>query len=350
MISLDDKEMVKSLDQEGMLSCVSDFPEMLKDALSICESASFKKIKKPELIVTVGMGGSAIGGEIAQEFCTPLINVPFLVVRDYSLPQAVKAKSLVFVVSYSGNTEESLAALKEAENRKAQVVCITSGGKLKEQAQKAKHSIIEIKPGLQPRAALPYLLVPILKVLEKAGLVDLKGELKDCYPFLKKLAEDYKTAEERNNPAKQLARRALDKHVLVFCSNGSTRSLGDRFKCQLNENSKAMAQTLVFPELNHNALVALSNLKRTGHNYLAVLLKDDDDNVRVRKRMDITKSLVGAELGGFWEIESKGRSRLQRMLSLVLLCDFASVYLAILRGIDPTPVEVITRLKKELLR
>jgi len=350
MISLEDKKKIKDLDKEDMLSCVSDFPEMLMDALSICEKAPLKKLKKPELIVTVGMGGSAIGGEIARELVAPLLNVPFLVVRDYTLPQAVKAKSLVFVISYSGNTEESLAALKEAENRKAQVVCITSGGKLTELARKAKHSIIEIKPGLQPRAALPYLLVPLLKVLEKTGLVDLGGALEDCYPFLKKLAEDYQNAEERSNPAKQLARKALDKHVLIFCSNGSTSSLGVRFKCQLNENSKAMAQTLVFPELNHNDLVALSNLKRTSHNYMAVLMKDDDDNIRVRKRMDITKSLVGAELGGFWEIESKGRSKLQRMLSLVLLCDFASVYLAILRGIDPTPVEIITKLKKELLR
>ena len=350
MISLDDKEKIKEADKGGMLSNVADLPQMLKEALAICEKVPLKKIKKPELIVCVGMGGSAIGGEIAKDLLSDQLKIPFFLNRSYILPQAVRAKSLVFAVSYSGNTEETLAAFMEAEKRKAQIVCITSGGKLKELAQKAKHTLIEIKPGIQPRAALPYLLVPILKTLEKIGVVDQKLDLEDCYPYLLKLAEEYLNADERNNPAKQLARRLVGKHALIFCSSNSTQSLGNRFKCQLNENSKAMAQVLVFSELNHNDLVALANLKRAEHNYMAVLLKDEEDYVRVRKRMDITKSLIGAELGGFWEIVSRGKSRLQRVFSLILLCDFTSVYLAILREIDPTQVDIISRLKRELLR
>jgi glucose/mannose-6-phosphate isomerase len=206
--------------------------------------------------------------------------------------------------------------------------------------------------GYQPRAALPYLLIPVLKALEEIGAVaGVQDEIKRSADLLRKLRGEYGAERPlRSNPAKQLAKKLKDKIPVIFASRATTEAAGLRLKTQFNENSKVTALLSLFPELNHNEIVNLSTLKREEHNFSLILLRDEGDFERTKKRMEVTKSLLGTQLGGVNEIVAQGKSALERILSLIYFGDFLSVYLAILRDTDPTPVEVITRLKKELMR
>jgi len=344
---LDDRAKRSNIDKNDMLGVVASLPHMLPEAEKIGDLIDFRKIKKPNLIVVVGMGGSAIGGDIAASLFP---DIPIIVNRGYSLPRFVNDKTLLIAVSYSGNTEEVLFCLKEAKSVKLPVICITSGGKLAEIAEQEKYLLVEVKPGLQPRSALPYLCLPLLMILEKLGKEgNLKSQIKETIELLGTLREEY-LRDERSNEVKQLAKKLQGKLPLIFATQGNTEAVGLRLKTQFNENSKVTAHLSLFPELNHNEIANLAELRRGQHNFALILLRDEEDTVRVQKRIEITKSLIGANLGGANEIISRGRSRLARLFSLIFFGDFLTVYLAILLGVDPTPVEVIQRLKKEMLR
>ncbi len=229
---------------------------------------------------------------------------------------------------------------------------MTSGGKLKELAEARKFPFYLIPAGLQPRAALPYLFIPLIVGLVKAGVVpDMSAEIKEAAGLLAKLKDEYGPAKPaRVNPAKQLAKKLAGRLPVIFGAGGTTGAAALRFKCQLNENGKVTALLNVFPELNHNEIVNLAALKREAHNFSLVVLRDEDDNERIKKRIEITKSLLVRQLGGVSEIASQGKGQLARLFSLVMFGDFVSVYTALLKETDPTPVEAIGRLKKELSR
>jgi glucose/mannose-6-phosphate isomerase len=344
---IDDPKKIAELDRGGMLSLVAAMPEMLLQAEKLSERLELPRIKKVESVVLAGMGGSAMGGEIARSLTSDL---PVLLNRFYSLPGFVNDRSLLIASSYSGDTEEVISCVKEARQKNIPVIVLTSGGKLAEIAEAEKYPKVIVPAGLPPRAALAYLTLPVLKVLEKLGYIkNLSSQLQDTGKLLGNLKDEYLRGE-RTNPAKQLARKLQDKVPIILASPGVTRAAGIRFRCQLNENSKMVAHLALFPELNHNEIVGLAQLKRGSHNFAVVALRDEEDHGRVHKRIEITKSLIGANLGGVNEVFSTGKSRLARLFSLIYLADFVSVYLALLQGLDPTPVEVISRLKKELQR
>ncbi|OGC21930.1 bifunctional phosphoglucose/phosphomannose isomerase [candidate division WOR-1 bacterium RIFOXYB2_FULL_42_35] len=349
---LDDKKRVGDIDKGGMLLAVTNFPDMLANAIGLLPQGSLRQQKKIKQLVVAGMGGSAIAGDILGSLLREKAPFPVFVNRSYYSPAFVDKETVFFAISYSGNTEETLGATKEAAKRGAKIICITSGGALKKLAEQHGFPFYLIPAGFQPRAALPYLLAPILNAVKALGLAELKEkELQETLALLNELKDEYGLEKPvRANLAKQTAQKLLGKTPLVFASVGITDSVGLRFKTQLNENSKIMAAINLFPELNHNEIVALAALKRNQHNYSLLFLRDEKDSERIKKRMEITKSLIGNQLGGVNQIWSKGKSRLARILSLIYLGDFVSVYLAILQGIDPTPVEAITRLKKELKR
>jgi glucose/mannose-6-phosphate isomerase len=349
---LDNCEKTREIDKAGMLEAVAETPEMLRDALERASKVSLRKIKKIRQIVIAGMGGSAVSGDIASDFLLGKSRVPIYVNRDYKLPAFVGSETLFFALSYSGNSEETLAAQKEAARRGAKIACITSGGRLREIAESSEYPLFLIPSGYQPRAALPYLLVPVLSGLEELGVFSgLRQDLDEAIALLRKLKTEYGIDKPfRGNPVKQLAKRLLGKIPLVIGSAGTTEAAALRLKTQLNENSKMTAFFNVFPELNHNEIVSLSELKREEHNFVLVFLRDERDAERVKKRMAITKSLIGRQLGGVSEVYSQGKGVLASILSLIYFGDLLSVYLAILRGIDPSSVEIISRLKKELAR
>jgi glucose/mannose-6-phosphate isomerase len=298
------------------------------------------------------MGGSAISGDIAAEVFNQSARVPIIVNRNFALPEFVSEKTLVLAISYSGGTDEVISAVREAEKKQAPIFCVTSGGKLKEAASAKGYPLFLIPSGYQPRAALPFMLLPVITILNKAEIIPaVADEIKETITLLEKLREEYGPHKSmRVNPVKQLAKKLVYKMPVIFGSAGTTSSAAMRLKTQLNENSKVTAMVNYFPELNHNEIVNLSSVKREEHNLAWIVMRDEADNERVKKGIEIIKSLLGKQLGGVNEIISRGKSHLTRIFSLIYFGDFLSVYLALLQGIDPTPVEAITRFKKELTR
>jgi len=335
-----------------MLGVVARLPEMVAEAERFSAGVTVTKKGEIDKVIVLGMGGSAIAGDLAADLLYKKCPVPIITNRQYTLPEYVSAKSLIIALSYSGDTEETLAAAREAERRKLPLICVTSGGKLKEIAEKGKYPIFLIPTGYQPRAALPFMLIPLLIALAKLGVIGaVDDDIKEAITLLQKLVNEYGLARPaRNNPVKQAAKKMLGKAPIIFGSAGTTGGAATRIKTQLNENSKMTALVSLFPELDHNEIVNLADLKREAHNYSLLVLRDEDDNERVKKRIEITKSLVTRQVGGVSEIVSQGKGKLARLFSLIIYGDFLSVYLALLQGLDPTPVETIARLKREMAR
>lgn len=349
---LDSPDQIKKIDRANALAAAAGTPEMLLEAHELARAVALPKNRRFKQVVVAGMGGSAISGDIAADLLAPSAPAPLYVNRGYNLPAFVAKDSLIFALSYSGNTEETLSAVKQAAERGAKIICVTSGGKLKEIAEKSSYPLYLVPSGYQPRAALPFLLLPLLQGLETFRFFSgLRQNLEESVTVLKKLRNDYgESKPARGNPAKQLAKKLLGKIPVIFGHVDTSRSAAVRFKTQLNENSKVTALCNFFPELNHNEIVNLHALKRGQHDFSLVFFRDDADPERVKKRIEITKSLIGSQLGGVHEANAQGKGRLAKILSLIFFGDLVSVYLALLQGIDPSEVEVITRLKKELGR
>jgi glucose/mannose-6-phosphate isomerase len=298
------------------------------------------------------MGGSAIAADLLADAYFPRLKVPFKVCRNYRLPEFVGPDTLLIVISYSGNTEETLAALKEGEKRGARIWALSSGGKLREEAVKKHYPFFLIPGGYQPRAALPLLLGTLQSALSRAGiLADAENDLPPAAALLQELRrENCWETPLRSNPAKQLAKKLLGRIPVIIGTSDLTSAVALRFKCQLNENSKQAALPAILPEMNHNEIVNLAALPRSGNPFALVVLRDEKESERMKKRVEITKSILSKTLGGVNELPARGKNPLARLLSLVMFTDFVSVYLALEAGIDPTPVEAIERLKKELVR
>jgi len=347
---LDNVASFKEVDVSNMFGAVCDFADMLSCAYESSKTTAVSVPNKIEGIVISGMGGSAISGDIAKALFEKDLDIPIEVNRNYSLPKYVKSDHLLIALSYSGNTEETLSSLKEAESRRMRVIAVTSGGALLSHAKGRGYPVFVCPAGLQPRAALAHMLVPILTSVEKLGFgKGLSEEIEGAIKGLKRLKGDF-VKEFRANPVKQLAAKILGKTPVIFATEGLTKPAASRLVAQLNENAKTVAHMAVFPELNHNEMVGFGALKKGEHNFSAILLRDEEDSERMKKRIEATKSFIGGELGGFTEIASVGEGRLLRVLSLILFGDFLSVYLAVLKGVDPTRVEMIEKLKRELSR
>ena len=342
----------QTIDKSNMLQTVDSAPEMIYDAVRLMDYFSLKNLKTADNIFIAGMGGSAIAGDLLSNLLRDQLRIPLFVNRDYSLPLFLGQNSLVFIASYSGETEETLSCLKDAEKKGARIICLTSGGKLKEIADEKKYPVFEIKNGYQPRAALPYFLVSLALILEKAGFIkDMLYQVKESAAVLEQLKTAYGArTPERQNAVKQAAQKIKGKIPVIFASAGTTEAVGKRLKNQLNENAKMNALLTVFPEMNHNEMVSLAELKRGEHNFSPIFIRDEEDHIRMNKRIEITKSLLGGKMGGVLELPASGKSRLARMFSQIYFSDLLSVHTAIISGIDPTPVETIQKFKKEMLR
>jgi len=319
------------IDNSNMLKVIEDFPQQCKTALELAKGMSVSgKIDK---IVVAGMGGSAVGGDLLKAYIHNS-NIPVFVVRDYKVPNFVDENTLVFAVSYSGNTEETISAYESAINKKAKSVAVTSGGKLGEMAKRA----IKIPSGLQPRAALGYLFFPVLGVLVNSGVIDVKGkEIEEMLDVLSK-TDEFKGVGER------IAKKIGARTPLIYASE-LLSATAYRWKTQFNENSKTAAFHHAFPEMNHNEIVGYQRINKS--DFIAIFIRDKDDNERIIKRMDITKEIISSRVD-VEEVFTKGEYLLSRIFSGIYYGDFASYYLALANKIDPTPVAVIENLKKRL--
>lgn len=347
---LDSKERVAEVDRGKMLSVVEQIPEMIDAALKLPLHGELSPGAEIKQVIVAGMGGSAISGELAADLFPA--QCPIVVNRNYNLPQYVGSETVLIALSYSGETEETLSAVRQAESRGARIICVTGGGKLNELAAQKGWPLVLVPTGFQPRAALPYLLIPLLSILGKLGVIPpVEAEIAKSLPLIKKLRDEYgENNPARSNPAKQLAKKVIGRVPVIFGATGTTGAIATRIKNQFNENTKSPAFASVFPEVNHNETASFFVLQREKHNFALIVLRDEADNERVKKRIEITKSLISPQFGGAIELVAQGKSVFARAMSLIMLGDFASVYAAISQGIDPTTIEAIVRLKKEMSR
>jgi glucose/mannose-6-phosphate isomerase len=341
------RDAVAAVDSTGQAADILALADHLEDALWRVEAASLQPAASAGGLIVAGMGGSGIGGALARAALWPRLERPLELARGAELPAWAGPDTLVLCSSYSGNTEETLAAYDAAGEAGAPRVVSSSGGELPARARRDKVPVIPLPGGFQPRAAVGYSFVVALEVAAVAGCApSLRPEIEATVPFARSLAEEWGPDGDEDGDAKRLA-RALHGTVPVIAGPGLAAVAAYRWKCQINENAKAPCFSGELPELDHNEIVGWAGAKALGP-FSAVFLDDSDLHPRTRQRIELTRGLIDAEAAVTYRIESIGETRTERLTSLVLLGDLVSVYLAVLRGVDPTPVVMIDRLKGAL--
>jgi glucose/mannose-6-phosphate isomerase len=335
---------IEAVDPAGMLSDVLDQPNQLADALWRVESAGIPRRDCPGGLTICGMGGSAIGGDLAASALGADAKRPLRTVRGYGLDPWAGDDSLILCASYSGETEETLACFDAAGQRGAPRVALTTGGALAEAARAGGVPVIGIPSGMQPRAAVAYMVVGALECAALCGAAPPQREaIEAASGRLAGLASEWAPDAAAEVLPKRLA-RALQGTIPVVHGAGPTAAPARRWKTQLNENAKLAAFASVLPEASHNEICGWER-GRSEAPLAAVFLEDPDQHERVRRRIELTAGAVEAAGAPVERVEAPGESRLEHVLALVLLGDLVSVYLAALDGTDPTPVAAIEQLK-----
>jgi glucose/mannose-6-phosphate isomerase len=352
MIDLDNASAYQQFDKLGMLGHLHGFPEQ-------CQKA-WEKVLKFELphlhtkisnVVILGMGGSAIGGDIVRRLALAESSSPVWVHRDYGLPAFVDESTLIIASSYSGNTEETISAFTKSLGTGAKKLAITSGGRLKHLAEQEGVPIFVIDYQAPPRAAFPHSFIPLVGIFQKLGLLgDKSADLKEAVDVLKRLSGDLiETRPLASNPAKQVTAK-LRGHVAVIYGAEMLSEVAQRWKGEFNENSKAWAFFECFPELNHNAVVGYEFPPEAKERILVFMLRSSSLHPRNLLRYQVTAELLTRAGITYEFVEARGKSALAQVLSLVLLGDYASFYLSMLNGVDPTSTDAIGFVKQSLAR
>ncbi len=350
MIILDQPERCRSIDPKSMSALVEAFPEQIRSAAQRAVKLKLPGDVPPKMLIVAGLGGSAIGGDLARSIAGPFLRMPIIVVRDYDLPGFMDASSLVFACSYSGNTEETLSAYQQARQANAQIICITSGGKLEAMANSHSYPVLSLPSGLPPRAALGHSLMTLLAAMQSTGMIpDMAESIDETVDLLSELRRKYGAANPlSSNPAKSLAQSLHGKIAAVYGSNGIMDAVAYRWRSQIEENAKNLAFHHVLPEMNHNELVGWLYPEESLRKIGVVFLRDKGDHPQIKRRFELTRELIGDKAGAVHEIWSEGDSLFARVMSAIYLGDFVSLYLAYLNGVDPTPVQVIDYFKSKL--
>lgn len=345
MSVLDDLKMIHQRDPEDALGVAEKQWQQLTQQYD----ASFGPVKPIKNIVVAGMGGSAWPALYIQSW--PGLSVPFEIVRDYTLPAYVDENTLLISSSYSGNTEETISALADGEEKKAQIVVMSAGGKLAGLAKEKNYPLYEIPGGIQPRMSSFYFIAALLQIYETADVLlpfD-KGKLQSLSDWLKSESAGWKadvpTAE---NPAKQLALELVGKSIIVY-SGAHLAPVANKFKICLNENAKNLAWWNQYPEFNHNEFIGWSS-HPVEKPFGVVEFRSNLDHPRVQKRFEVSERLLSGRRPQPNVITPKGATLPEQLFWSSMFGDFVSIYIAILNNVDPTPVGLVEKLKLELDR
>ncbi|MEX1046835.1 MAG: bifunctional phosphoglucose/phosphomannose isomerase [Actinomycetota bacterium] len=348
MIDLDDPAAVAKADPGEMLAAVAALPEDCRKGYEAGRGVAGLPDAADVLSITLcGMGGSAVAGDMVRALYIDRLGLPIDVVRSPILPEAAGPHSLVVAASYSGNTAETLASFEEAVRRGCRLVSVTSGGELEKRSNEAGVPMVPIPPGMQPRAALGFLGLGTLGALESIGVVPSLGpEVDEAAGVLESLVAEL-GPDKPSNPAKELAKAIGERVPIIWGAEGIGSLAAMRWKTQMNENGKRPAFWSSMSELDHNELAGWGT--DTGEPFFLIIVRHPGEDPSIAPRFPLSASLV-AETAGLEsrEIQARGDSALSWLLSLIFFGDFTSVYSALLRGVDPTPVDVIERLKKSL--
>lgn len=347
------KDNFLNLDNSNMFQTLVDFHKQIR-AFSIDNQ---KKIKlqnphKINKIVIIGMGGSAISGDLARSYIAnniPEIEIPITVIRNYQIPNWIGNDTLVIAISYSGNTEETITSLNQAMEKTNNIVCITSGGELEQIAITKNLPLLTIPTGYQPRAALGYLFIAVYnflissfcKVCTLSRTVIEEQMLAD---FLEAKAKVYSELTE-DNPALSLANKLFGKQVIIYSSSNILDVVNLRWRGQMHENAKNMAFGGFLPEMDHNEINSYQFPASVIENSHLLFLVDASDNPRTINRIKATHQIINEKWNNAQILESSEEIPLIRIFNLIYLADWTSYYLAILNNQDPTPIPLISQLK-----
>ena len=348
-LTLDD---IRRVDPTAMYSWLCDFPLQVEDAVRIASKAPLTlNTRGITSIVLTGMGGSAIGGDLARSYLSGELKVPLTVSRSYALPAFVGSKTLVVISSYSGNTEETLSSYRDAIRRKSRILCITTGGEVERLARKHGHACIKVPPGLQPRAALGYSFFPFLIALSRLGFIkSQRRDIRETISGLKFRSHIYRDPRNAGNLPLKVAAQLHGRLPIFYSASDHLDAVNVRWRGQVSENAKQLAYGNVLPEMNHNEIVGWKVDRGLLKKMAVVFLRDRGTHPRVQLREEITRRIIRSYASEVVEVRSEGRSLLARIFSLVYVGDWASYYLAILNRQNPTPVKVIEYLKNELAK
>lgn len=327
---------MNNLDTCNLRQVIIDYPNQLEIGQNFAKNIEVPKKKYSNLIIC-GMGGSALPADLLINFFennggSPL---PIYISRSYDLPANISKKSLVFISSYSGNTEEPVCCLKKAKKIGATIVAFTAGGEIEELAQKYQlplvKYIIDYK-NFQPRYAITYAFMAMHQVLTKLALTDIIDELPKI------------DASLLENQGKEIAQKIKGKTPIIYASN-RLKIIAKNWKIKINENAKTPAFWNYFPELNHNEMVGFTNPQG---NFISLMLIDENDNDKIKKRVEITASLYQEKGLEIEVIDLSGKNYLEKILKALILGDWVSYYLALEYNQDPTPVDMVEDFKDRI--
>ncbi len=350
---LDDPRAWKALDPGGMIDSVRGLPDQCREAWAAAQAlhlpAHYRDIDR---IVVLGMGGSAIAGDLWRAILQQECAVPVFNVRQYDLPPFVNERTLVIASSFSGDTEETLSAFGQALATPAKKLAITAGGRLLATARANGIPFFAYEYPGEPRSALGWSLMPLLSVGSSLGLMQgVETDVREAVSAMEALQTGIgRDVPSDRNPAKQMAQRLHGRLPVIYAA-GPLLEVAHRWKTQLNESGKVWCFYEELPEIHHNAIIGYDLPSAIARGTTVVFLRSKDlVHPRVQLRYDFTRGLLEKAGVDVAELEPEGRSALAQMMYLVLFGDYVSAYLAFLYGVDPTPTTVIDELKAWLAR
>jgi glucose/mannose-6-phosphate isomerase len=322
-----------------MREIIYSLPNQISAAVGLVPDRSLRK-RTYDRVLICGMGGSGISGDILAALYSW---IQVISNKDYAVPDFVDRHTLAILVSYSGNTEETLSSYRQLSKRGIDMILLSSGGKLLR--KKADHKV-RVPSGLPPRGALGYLFTPLPILIHQANLMksDPRKELLNLAAFL------VRNRDAIEHKARRIATRFLDKLIIIYVDSSTFVPVANRWRCQFNENAKVLAHFNVIPEMNHNEIVGLGRPRKFNADTLLVFLSDPAAHARNKLRQRLLKSLIKKEIPDILEVQPQGMNTLQNVFYTIMLGDFISYYLALLLGVDPMPVERIEEFKKKLSR
>ena len=325
-----------------MLEIIESLPQQLINAKDFRIDVERKPFRR---VIIAGMGGSAISGDVVRDILDG-VDFSIEVVRNYSIPSYASAEDTLFIaISYSGNTEETLSAFHQAQERNLETAVITSNGTLEQEATRRGLPVIKIPSGYPPRGSLGWLVGALLKVLEGYGLISNANELLESTSrFLREVEQELKGEESISF---DIANKFYRRFPIVYVPE-DMKSVAMRWQAQINENAKQLVHTHTLPEMNHNEINGILHPQDVISRSWVVFLRDSHTHERIKKRIEITRKIIEENVMGTDVLESKGETRMQRIFYLIWMGDFVSYYLALFNREDPIEIPRISYLKNSL--
>jgi len=350
MSRLDDPGYIDAVDPQGFLHLVEQFPAQIGLAWGKTRQSHPVSPEGIDGIAVLGVGGSGISGDVLKTILGPGLPMPVEVCKGYEIPGWIGRGTLVFAVSYSGETEETLETFEKARAAGARLFTVSTGGSLSKLGEMHGFPGVLVQPGLQPRAALGHLVFSMLGICQALGLGDFEKDVEETVALLKRRSAQWgRSSPLDSNPAKAMAEDLQATVPVIYGSEGLGAVAAYRWKCQLNECSKVNAYSNFFSELNHNEVMGWSSASEDSFPAGVVVLRQPGEHPRIRDRIKVTLALIEDRLRVVREVIAEGASPTARLMDLIHMGDYVATYLALARGVDPSSVDLIDQVKRELL-